>query len=81
MNEKQYSAFLGCSLVPMIVDLIQKNFDDDTTILVEKFYNSKTYEMLEKESLKLWHYSPLTLFNIYKTEIETGKIILPEEAA
>jgi hypothetical protein len=81
MNEKQYAAFLGCSVIPAVIALIQKNFSDETQIAVRNFYNSKVYTMLEQEDLKLWHYSPLTLFTIYEHEFKTGHLVFPEEAA
>lgn len=43
------------------------------------FYQSETYALLEKEETKIWHYSPLTIYHIWKTERKTGKIELPEE--
>jgi len=42
------------------------------------FYNSEVYAMLENESSKLWHLSPLTLYELLEEEIETGKINYPE---
>ena len=35
--------------------------------------------MLEQEDTKLWHLSPLTLFNMYDEEKKTGNITFPEE--
>ena len=31
------------------------------------------------EETKMWHFSPLTIFNIWKEEKETGKVVFPEE--
>jgi hypothetical protein len=36
-------------------------------------------ELLEQEETKLWHFSPLTLFNMYDEEKNTGCITFPEE--
>ena len=43
------------------------------------FYNSEVYAMLENESSKLWHLSPLTLYELLEEELETGRINYPEE--
>jgi len=37
-------------------------------------------DMLEKEESKLWHFSAVTLFILFKEELATGKITYPEEA-
>ena len=79
MNEEKFSALLGVSIVPQVVDIIvrEKKLSDITAI--SAFYRSETYALLEKEETKVWHYSPLTIYNIWNTEKETGKIELPEE--
>ena len=43
------------------------------------FYQSKTYELLTKEETKMWHFSPLTIYTMWKHEKQTGKILFPEE--
>lgn len=43
-----------------------------------QFY-SKVYALLEQEETKLWHFSPLTLFNMFDEEQKTGSFELPEE--
>ena len=40
---------------------------------------STLQELLEKEETKVWHYSPLAIYHIWKNERETGEIELPEE--
>jgi hypothetical protein len=45
------------------------------------FYNSDLYEMLENEASKLWHYSAVTLYELFEEELATGSINYPEEAA
>jgi len=47
---------------------------------VNLFYNSELYEMLENEASKLWHLSPLTLYELFEEELNTGNINYPEEA-
>ena len=46
----------------------------------KEFYESKVYALLEQEDTKLWHFSPLTLFNMYDEEKKTGNFEIPEEA-
>jgi len=80
MDKNQFAAFLACALLPMVVQEIQKHTGENAIEVLEKFYHSKVYEILENESSKLWHLSPLTLCNMYKSEVETGNILFPEEA-
>ena len=42
------------------------------------FYQSRAYRLLEQEDTKMWHFSPLTLFNMYDEERKTGTITFPE---
>lgn len=79
MNEDQYSALLAV-IVPQIVEEITRNSNVDETQAVFLFYQSKLYEELADESLKLWHYSPLTLYTMYQDELMTGAYDYPEEA-
>jgi hypothetical protein len=41
-------------------------------------YDSKLYALLEQEDTKLWHYSVEKLFDLYQSEVEHGKLDLPE---
>ena len=81
MNKFQYAAFLACAVMPMVVDVLLEKFDGDTLDIIHRFYHSQVYALLEDESTKIWHYSPLTIFEMYKSEITTGEIAFPEEAA
>jgi hypothetical protein len=47
---------------------------------VKMYYNSDLYAMIENEASKLWHLSPLTLYELFEEEIRTGSINYPEEA-
>lgn len=78
MNEK-FNSLLSIAILPYAINLIVKNekFDDITAI--NKFYCSKTYEMLTKEETMMWHFSPMTIYTIWKHEQETGELIFPEE--
>ena len=45
---------------------------------METLYSSALYSTLEKEETKVWHYSVSMLYELYKQEITTGKLTLPE---
>ena len=78
MNE-QFNTILSIALIPQIIDLIIKNEKIEDTVAIEQFYKSKTYTLLADEQTKVWHYSALTVYEMWKTETETGEIAFPEE--
>ena len=79
MDKKKFESML-ILIVPAVVKLIASNNDLDEIKATDMFYQSKVYEKLEQEDTKLWHFSPLTLYNMYEEEQRTGKLIFPEEA-
>ena len=79
MGEEKFGAVMGV-LVEQIVHLITENYAYDEMIASNEFYNSKVYALLEQEDTTLWHFSPLTLFNMFDEEKKTGSFELPEEA-
>jgi hypothetical protein len=66
-------------LVPQIVKLMVKKAKIPEEQAVQSFYKSKVYSFLEQEETKVWHFSPLTLYNMYQQEVETGNFEFPEE--
>ncbi|MGL4943303.1 MAG: hypothetical protein ACRC46_08940 [Thermoguttaceae bacterium] len=78
MNSERFSAMLVL-LVPAVVEVIVQKCGLDEIQATESFYNSKVYELLEDETTKLWHFSPLTLFLMFDEEQKTGQISFPEE--
>ena len=48
---------------------ILQNFDSELASLI---LNSETHAMLEEDDLKLWHFSPLAIFDIWESEEITG---------
>ncbi len=78
MDSKKFDAMLVL-IVPMVIGLIVQNNGTDEVSATKAFYSSKVYSLLEKEETKLWHLSPLTLFNMYDEEQKTGNITFPEE--
>ena len=79
MADKKFEAILTL-LVPQVIQLICENDSVDEVTAAREFYESKVYSLLEQEDTKLWHFSPLTLFNMYDEEKKTGNFEIPEEA-
>lgn len=79
MGEEKFGAVMGV-LVPQIICLIIENYSYDEVAATNEFYGSALYALLEQEDTKLWHFSPLTLFNMFDEEKKTGSFELPEEA-
>jgi len=67
-------------LVPMVVQVIIEKKGLSVIPAVKFLYLSKLYEKLEIESTKLWHLSPLALYELLEIEQQTGKLIFPTEA-
>ena len=67
-------------IVPQILVEIEKNKKEINCDDIYNFYNSKLYSELSDESTKIWHYSPLTLYNMYNEEIRNGFYEYPEES-
>lgn len=79
MEKKKFEAML-ILLVPQIISLIIEQYSCDEIAASEEFYSSKVYSLLEQEDTKLWHLSPLTIFNMFDEEKQKGTFIFPEEA-
>lgn len=79
MDKEKFESML-ILIVPKVVKMIVESYKLDEIKASEKFYNSELYEKLEQEETKLWHLSPLTLFNMFDEEQKTGTVIYPEEA-
>lgn len=78
MDEKKFNAVMTF-LVPQIIGRITENASLDELTASKEFYDSKVYALLEQEDTKLWHLSPLSLFNMYDEEKRTGAFQIPEE--
>ena len=79
MADKKFEAILTL-LVQQIISLICESYPLDEITASREFYESKVYSFLEQEDTKLWHFSPLTLFNMFDEEKRTGDCQMPEEA-
>ena len=77
--DERFNSILSIAIIPQTVDLIVKNEGLDDIAAINEFYNSETYEMLAREETKMWHFSPMTVYSMWKHEKETGEVVFPEE--
>jgi len=77
MNKEQYEA-----IMPIICnDLVQYISKEQNITLREalfKLYNSKLYDLLEKEETKVWCFDKPTLYSLFEEGEQTGVIKLPD---
>ena len=79
MNSEKLSALLTV-LNPPIIQMIMEKRGITNVDATKLFYNSDVYAMIENEASKLWHLSPLTLYELFEEELSVGIINYPEEA-
>lgn len=79
MDKPKFEVILTL-LIPQVIHLITENYPYDEITASREFYESGVYSILEQEDTKLWHLSPLTLFNMFDEEKKTGIFTSPEEA-
>lgn len=78
MEREKFVALL-CLIVPQVIELIVKNNNIDEILATNLFYSSKVYAVLEEEETKVWHFSPMCLFDMFSQEQKTGSFEFPEE--
>jgi hypothetical protein len=66
-------------LVPMIIQVVMEKRNLPIIPAIKLLYASKLYEKLEMENTKLWHLSPLALYELLEIEQQTGELIFPTE--
>ena len=76
--DEWFRALLSIAIIPQTIALIAEKENLDEEIALNAFYQSEVYELLSLEETKLWHYSPLMIYSLWKNERETGKIVFPE---
>jgi len=79
MTKIEFKATLQM-LIPMIIQIIIEKDKITPVEAIKSFYTSALYEKLETENTKLWHLSPLALYELLEMELKTGKLVFPEEA-
>lgn len=60
------------NLDAQVASLIAESRDIDAVDGLRLFLESQTHAMLIDDELKLWHFSPLALFDMWENEIATG---------
>jgi hypothetical protein len=58
-----------------IIQLIMQFYNIDEYNAISDFYNSMTYKLLSDYNTDIWWYSVYAVFEIYKTEKETGSAL------
>lgn len=79
MECSEFATLLGIVLIPAIVNMIMEEDGPGSTKAVESFYRSQTYDALARESTAVWHFSALTIYLMWKGEMENGYVDFPEE--
>lgn len=75
----KFNSILSIALIPQIIALIVDKDGLDDINAINEFYQSKVYDLLSKEETKMWHYSPICIYMMWKQEKKTGKVAFPEE--
>lgn len=55
-----------------VAELIAEKLNVDNMKALELFLNSEIHDLVLQEELKLWHFSPLAIFDMWEKEQETG---------
>jgi len=55
-----------------VAELISKSRNVSDMDALRLFLDSKTHEMLSDNALRLWHFSPLAIFDMWEAEQATG---------
>ena len=76
--DSKFNAILSIAVIPETVALITEREGIDEITALNEFYKSEVYSLLSVEKTKMWHYSPMTIYTMYKHEKSTGEIIFPE---
>ncbi len=79
MEDSEFATLLGIIMIPAIVNMIMEEDGLGSTEAVESFYRSQTYDALARESTAVWHFSVLTIYLMWKGEMENGYVDFPEE--
>jgi len=79
-NQLENSKF--AAVLPVIIGGLTNKIIEETHVseddAFDKLYGSELYAALENEAMKVWTYSVPKLFDLYLSEINTGKLELPD---
>lgn len=73
IEERKYALRLSKQAAG-VAQLIMQSYEINEYNAIASFYNSQTYKLLSDSNTKLWWLSIYALFEIFKTEKETGSI-------
>jgi len=77
MDKNKFAAIL-----PILIGGLTNKIIEETGVgedeAFEKLYTSELYSSLENERTKIWTYSVSKLFDLYQSEMATGKLELPD---
>ena len=76
MTEIEFKATLQM-LIPMVIQTIIEKKNISVIEAIKLLYISGLYKKLENEKTKLWHLSPLALYELLDIELNTGRLIFP----
>ena len=71
-NEKPSALFTIIN--PSVIQLVMENKNLSNIEAIKLFYNFEFYAMMENEASKLWHLSPITLYELFEEKLATGSI-------
>ena len=77
MDNKQFESILPVIVASLVNKIATENELSEDEALYN-IYSSSLYAALEDEDTKVWYYSVAKLYELYRAEIETGKLNLPE---
>jgi len=77
MEKNKFAAVLPVVVGGLVNKIIEETHVGDDEAF-EMLYNSELYAALETEETKVWTYSVPKLIELYKNEIKTGKLELPD---
>ncbi len=70
--DKRLTEHLRSNINAEVSLLISKKCNLSEIDALRKFLNSETYKMLCDDSLEMWEFSPIALFDMWENEIATG---------
>ena len=77
MEQSKFAAIFPVIIGGLVNKIIEEtDIGDDEAF--EKLYKSELYAILEAEETKIWTYSIPKLIELYKNEMKTGKLEIPD---
>jgi len=70
--EKKRLSMLLFEQASALVQMVMRDYGVDERRAIADFYHSETYRLLADDGTKLWWLSVYAIFEVYKTELETG---------